>query len=423
MARQLSRLQKASVLAPMAVLIGAWGAVVTNSGLAAAGGSDVIPDVASNPFDQPATVQGAQGGIDPRAGADGAVSSLSSSGIPSAALEAYRRAETLLSKADKNCKLPWNLVAAIGRVESNHGRSNGNALTADGLAKPGIYGVPLNGAGVARIPDSDRGAFDQDTVWDRAVGPMQFIPGTWSSAGIDSDNDGKKNPQDIDDAAAAAGVYLCAGSDDLSTDPGARSATHRYNHSDSYVDLVMKISAAYAAGDFSQSPDGYPSSSVITSQSNDQTLTPKQRNSAKKKQKKDEERSNDGGSSSPGTPKPEPTSETPPPFDPEAYAKDIEALYVATNGGPIRELCDADLTRWQCHYDGIKALSESRLDIVLTAPADITVQQAADMSQQARLAWFTIVGGEFPELDTIVTFVNGKETGTTNRAEVPVPNP
>ncbi|HWL48569.1 MAG TPA: hypothetical protein VNT92_01720, partial [Acidimicrobiia bacterium] len=195
-----------------------------------------------------------------------------------------------------------------------------------------------------------------------------------------------------------------------------------YNHSDSYVDLVMKISKAYGNGDFSQSPDGYPSSSVITSQSNDKTLTPKQRASAKKNQKKDDEQSN-GGSSSPGTPKPEPTSGTPPPFDTVTYTEDIEALYIKTNGRPIRELCDAGPTKWQCHYDGIKALSESRLDIVLTAPADITVQQAEDISQQARLAWFTIVGGEFPELATIVTFVNGTETGTTNRADVPMLNP
>ena len=42
------------------------------------------------------------------------------------------------------------------------------------------------------------------------------------------------------------------------------------------------------------------------------------------------------------------------------------------------------------------------------------------MSQQARLAWFTVVGGEYPELDTIVTFVNGANTGTTSRADVPV---
>jgi membrane-bound lytic murein transglycosylase B len=303
MARQLSRLQKASALVPMAVLVGAWGAALTNSGLAiAAGGSDAdaIPDVPSNAFDQPATVQKSPGGIDPRAGADGAVSTLATNGIPSAALYSYRRAETLLAKADASCKLPWNLVAAIGRVESNHGRTAGNTLSAEGLATPGIYGVPLNGKGVAKISDSDKGALDNDTVWDRAVGPMQFLPGTWSSVGVDSDNDGKKNPQDIDDAATAAGIYLCAGSDDLSSDGGARSAVHRYNHSDSYVDLVMKISSAYAAGDFSQSPDGTPSSAIITSTSNDQTLSPTQRKQAKKSQQQ-AEKPKPGGSTGGGS--------------------------------------------------------------------------------------------------------------------------
>jgi hypothetical protein len=298
MARQLSRLQKASALVPMAVLVGAWGAALTNSGLAiAAGGSDAdtIPDVPSSAFDQPATVQKSPGGIDPRAGADGAVSTLSTNGIPSAALFAYRRAETLLGKADASCKLPWNLVAAIGRVESNHGRSDGNALSADGLAQPGIYGDPLDGrSGRAKVTDTDKGALDNDTVYDRAVGPMQFIPGTWTNVGVDSDNDGKKNPQDIDDAATAAGIYLCAGSGDLSADKGAGAAVRRYNHSDSYVDLVLKISAAYAAGDFSQSPDGYPSSAIITSQSNDQTLTPKQRDKAQQEQ-------NNGGTGGTGS--------------------------------------------------------------------------------------------------------------------------
>jgi len=301
MARQLSRLQKASALVPMAVLVGAWGAALTNSGLASAvGGSDadVIPDVPANAFEQPATVQKSPGGIDPRAGAEGA---LATNGIPSAALYSYRRAETLLGKADKSCKLPWNLVAAIGRVESNHGRSGGNTLSAEGLATPGIYGVPLNGNGVAKISDTDKGTLDKDTVWDRAVGPMQFIPGTWTNVGVDSDNDGKKNPQDIDDAATAAGIYLCAGSDDLSTDGGARSAVHRYNHSNSYVDLVMKISAAYAAGDFSQSPDGYPSSSIITSQSNDQTLTPSQRKKAQQDQQQAENPSTGGGGTGGGS--------------------------------------------------------------------------------------------------------------------------
>jgi hypothetical protein len=289
-ARKLTRWQKASALVPMAVLVGAWGAALTNSSFATASdgtGGGAIPNVPANAFDQPASVQATPGGIDERAGADGTVSTLSTNGIPSAALFAYKRAETLLGKADASCKLPWNLVAAIGRVESNHGRSDGNALNADGIAKPGIYGVLLDGRdGRAKINDTDDGAIDRNAVYDRAVGPMQFIPSTWKAVGVDADNDGMKNPQDIDDAATAAGIYLCAGVGDLSTESGAAAAVQRYNHSTSYVDLVLKISAKYASGDYTQAPNGFSTASVLTNQSNDQTLTPSQRAKAKKAEQK-----------------------------------------------------------------------------------------------------------------------------------------
>ena len=157
-----------------------------------------------------------------RSSADGntqqIVATSSTNGIPSAALAAYQRAETVINSADKSCNLTWQLVAAIGRVESNHGRFGGNALDDDGVAQPGIYGVALNGTNsTSVISDTDAGQFDNDPVYDRAVGPMQFIPSTWSVVGVDADGDGKRNPQDIDDAALATAVYLCSGDDDLST--------------------------------------------------------------------------------------------------------------------------------------------------------------------------------------------------------------
>ena len=166
--------------------------------------------------------------------------------IPPSALAAYQRAETVINTADNSCHISWQLIAAIGRVESDHGRFGVSSLNADGLATPGIFGIALDGSNnTARIMDSDAGLYDSDAKFDRAVGPMQFIPSTWRVVGVDADSDAERNPQDIDDAALAAAVYLCSGSDDLSTLAGQRAAVHRYNHSESYVDLVLSIMAAY----------------------------------------------------------------------------------------------------------------------------------------------------------------------------------
>ncbi|GAA1606246.1 hypothetical protein GCM10009789_70500 [Kribbella sancticallisti] len=176
------------------------------------------------------------------------VSGLSRNGIPNAALKAYSRAQQAMGQADPGCQLPWTLVAAIGRVESNHGRFGGNSLTTDGVASPGIYGPRLDGTSTARITDSDAGKLDGDAAYDRAVGPMQFIPQTWQLMGVDGDGDGAKNPQDIDDAAMSTAVYLCSGNMNLSKAGDLNQAVLRYNHSQAYVDLVISIAKAYAGG-------------------------------------------------------------------------------------------------------------------------------------------------------------------------------
>jgi hypothetical protein len=179
----------------------------------------------------------------------GLPSSMSANGIPAAALDAYRRAATIVDAADPECRIDWALIAAIGKVESNHGRYGGNGIDRDGTVRPGIYGIPLNGSNnTATIRDTDGGAYDRDLTWDRAVGPMQFIPGTWRVVGVDANGDGRKDPQNIADAATATAVYLCSGPGDLSTDSGARSAVLRYNHSDAYADQVLAIAAGYRGG-------------------------------------------------------------------------------------------------------------------------------------------------------------------------------
>jgi len=277
--RRLARWQRATAIVPLALLSGAWTAALTTGGLATASSEQAfgerpdMPQVPTTPFQVPASVQVSDSlpsGIDPNAGPEGTLSTLSSNGIPTAAVLAYERAATVLEKADPSCGLEWPLVAAIGRVESDHGRYGGNVLTADGVADPGIYGVPLDGSSnTATIRDTDSGAYDNDQVWDRAVGPMQFIPSTWKLVGVDADGDGNKNPQDIDDASLATAVYLCAGSGDLGSEAGARAAVFRYNHSASYVDLVLSIAQAYTNGDYTMVPNDAPSPVVLTDIDND----------------------------------------------------------------------------------------------------------------------------------------------------------
>lgn len=234
------------------------------SGSAATEPAGTLPDgssVPAHPLQTPASVSsdgdvtGTIGGV--TGDATQIVATSSTNGIPSAALAAYQRAETVINAADKSCNLTWQLVAAIGRVESNHGRFAGNALDANGVARPGILGARLDGKGGTRlIRDTDAGQYDSDKIVDRAVGPMQFIPSTWSVVGVDADNDGVRDPQDIDDAALATAVYLCSGTDNLATLPGKRAAVYRYNHSNSYVDLVLDIADAYLDGDYTAIPNG-----------------------------------------------------------------------------------------------------------------------------------------------------------------------
>ena len=135
------------------------------------------------------------------------------------------------------------------------GRFGGSALDEDGVARPAIIGVALDGGhDTQEVVDTDGGQYDRDTRHDRAVGPMQFIPSTWAVVGVDGDDDGTRDPQDVDDAALATAVYLCSGNDDLSQEEGQRAAVYRYNHSNDYVDLVLQVMQAYLDGDVSAVP-------------------------------------------------------------------------------------------------------------------------------------------------------------------------
>ncbi|MCP3937929.1 MAG: hypothetical protein GY708_21480 [Actinomycetia bacterium] len=174
------------------------------------------------------------------------VSRVTGSDLTLVALDAYLKAARSMATEQPQCHIDWTLLAGIGRVESRHGTYRGSALQPDGTALPGIIGIALDGQfNTVVIMDSDGGALDADTVHDRAVGPMQFIPSTWRAFGVDANSDGVADPQNIHDAALAAARYLCR-KGPLDVDTNQVSAILTYNNSNVYVRSVQAHARNYA---------------------------------------------------------------------------------------------------------------------------------------------------------------------------------
>jgi len=168
-------------------------------------------------------------------------------GVPARALQAYGAAEVAQRAVTPDCRLSWSTLAGVGRVESDHGRLGRADLDADGVARPSIVGVALDGSpGVAEIRDTDGGRLDGDDTYDRAVGPMQFLPGTWARHGADGNGDGVRDPHQIDDAARAAAGYLCAGGRDTASGEGWWDGVLTYNRSVRYAQRVYAAASRYA---------------------------------------------------------------------------------------------------------------------------------------------------------------------------------
>ena len=103
--------------------------------------------------------------------------------------------------------IPWPVLAAINKVETNFG---------------------------ANLGPSSAGA----------VGWMQFMPSTWARWGIDANGDGVADPNNPTDAIFSAARYLagCGGQFDITR------AVYCYNHSNSYVSEVLRLAAVYGRG-------------------------------------------------------------------------------------------------------------------------------------------------------------------------------
>jgi membrane-bound lytic murein transglycosylase B len=161
------------------------------------------------------------------------------------ALAAYRNAEHMMATSNPDCGISWNLLAGIGRIESGH--ANGGATDARGTAVRPIYGPALDGT----LPGNEviaQSSAAGGVTYTRAMGPMQFLPGTWARYASDGDGDGVADPQNLYDSTLAAARYLCSGGLNLRDPSQVMAAILRYNNSIPYARTVLGWAAAYATG-------------------------------------------------------------------------------------------------------------------------------------------------------------------------------
>ena len=168
--------------------------------------------------------------------------------LSATALDAYWRAERFVALVQPDCGVRWWALAGIGRTESLHGTYRGARLSTDGAVDPPIFGPELDGSNrFAVVRDSDGGRLDGTSSTDRAVGPMQFLPSTWGAVGTDATGDGTADPQNLFDAAASAGLYLCRRGPGLQDPERLDAAYLSYNRSQEYVRVVDERARGYAA--------------------------------------------------------------------------------------------------------------------------------------------------------------------------------
>jgi hypothetical protein len=154
-------------------------------------------------------------------------------GVQAVLAAAYEQAAR---SVPRSCHLRPEYLAAIGQIES--GSLGGRQLVGHRVV-PAVLGPLLDGGPFAVVRDTDGGRYDGSAQYDRAVGPMQFLPGTWAWAGRDGDADGRRDPQNVVDASFATAAYLCRGGRNLSREAALRDAFWSYNQSADYVSAAL----------------------------------------------------------------------------------------------------------------------------------------------------------------------------------------
>lgn len=174
-------------------------------------------------------------------------------------LASYRSAEAALARDAPECRVPWWLLAGIGKVETNH--AAGGQVDASGTTTSRIVGPRLDGTAVGgRVTrDTDDGELDGDLTFDRGVGPMLIVPQTWAGIGRDGNGDGVADVSNADDAAVSVGTVLCSAGTDLMTRQGLAAGLVEFDDTATFPGEVLPWAVHYRTAVPAATPSSTPS--------------------------------------------------------------------------------------------------------------------------------------------------------------------
>jgi hypothetical protein len=139
--------------------------------------------------------------------------------VPELVYYAYRAAEMQLQIDTPGCGLQWNLLAAVGRLESRHA-DGGRTDVLGTLSSPKVS------------PNGE-------------LGPLQLPAAVWEQYTADGNADGRTDPQNIFDQSLAAGHWMCANDANLREPEGRTGAVAMFDSRPEYLKNVEAWSAAY----------------------------------------------------------------------------------------------------------------------------------------------------------------------------------
>ena len=177
----------------------------------------------------------------------------SDSGIPATVLAAYKKAARTLAATDRGCGCVGNCSPPSARSSPARRAAEPSTRKARRSTDPRAR---AQRCGLRAYQGHRRRALRRRRAsYDRAVGPMQFIPSTWSRWGADGNGDGRSDPNNVHDAALAAGKYLCAGERSCRSRRDLDRAILSYNNSRDYLRTVLAWFEFYRKGTH-EIPDG-----------------------------------------------------------------------------------------------------------------------------------------------------------------------